>query len=87
MNQVGQELPGANASIQPTLTIRPGTPMRMMVNEDLVLRPYRPLTLSEVHHDEYIHPETTARTTAEDVRPLSAATAAEPSSGWTRSFE
>lgn len=28
-----------NASLQPTLTIRPSTPMRMMVNKDLVLRP------------------------------------------------
>ncbi len=43
VNQVGQELTKRNASIQPTLTIRPGFPMRVMVNKDLVLRPYQPL--------------------------------------------
>lgn len=32
-----------NMSIQPTLTIRPGFPMRVMVSKDLVLRPYQPL--------------------------------------------
>lgn len=42
-NQVGQELTRRNASIQPTLTIRPGFPMRVMVHKDLVLRPYQPL--------------------------------------------
>ncbi len=43
VNQVGQEITKRNMSIQPTLTIRPGFPMRVMVNKDLVLRPYRPL--------------------------------------------
>ena len=43
VNQVGQDLTKRNASIQPTLTIRPGFPMRVMVNKDLVLRPYQPL--------------------------------------------
>lgn len=43
VNQVGQEITKRNASIQPTLTIRPGYPMRVMVNKDLVLRPYQPL--------------------------------------------
>lgn len=43
VNQVGQELTKRNLSIQPTLTIRPGFPMRVMVNKDLVLRPYQPL--------------------------------------------
>ena len=33
-----------NMSIQPTLTIRPGFPMRVMVNKDLILRPYQPLS-------------------------------------------
>ena len=42
-NQVGQELTRRNISIQPTLTIRPGFPMRVMVHKDLVLRPYQPL--------------------------------------------
>lgn len=43
VNQVGQEITKRNLSIQPTLTIRPGVPVRVMVSKDLVLRPYRPL--------------------------------------------
>ncbi|MGJ7491453.1 TrbI/VirB10 family protein [Variovorax sp. ZT4R33] len=43
INQVGQEITKRNASIQPTLTIRPGFPMRAMVSKDLILRPYQPL--------------------------------------------
>jgi type IV secretion system protein VirB10 len=42
-NQVGQEITRRNLSIQPTLTVRPGFPMDVMVNKDLVLRPYQPL--------------------------------------------
>ncbi|QFZ84758.1 conjugal transfer protein TrbI [Variovorax paradoxus] len=45
VNQVGQEITKRNASIQPTLTIRPGFPMRVMVSKDLILRPYQPLFL------------------------------------------
>jgi type IV secretion system protein VirB10 len=30
-------------NIQPTLTTRPGLPVRIIVNRDLVLRPYQPL--------------------------------------------
>lgn len=43
INQVGQEITKRNASIQPTLTIQPGFPMRVMVSKDLILRPYQPL--------------------------------------------
>jgi type IV secretory pathway VirB10-like protein len=43
VNQVGQEITKRNMSIQPTLTIRPGFPLRVMVSKDLVLRPYQPL--------------------------------------------
>ncbi|MCY1561136.1 Bacterial conjugation TrbI-like protein [compost metagenome] len=43
VNQVGQEITKRNASIQPTLTIRPGFSVRVMVNKDLMLRPYQPL--------------------------------------------
>ncbi|MEO9228799.1 MAG: TrbI/VirB10 family protein [Devosia sp.] len=42
-NQVGQEITRRNLSIQPTLTIRPGFVMRVMVVKDLILRPYQPL--------------------------------------------
>ncbi len=44
INQVGQEITRRNASIQPTLTIRPGFPMRVMVSKDLTfMHPYAPL--------------------------------------------
>ncbi len=43
INQVGQEITRRNMSIQPTLTERPGLPVRIIVNRDLVLRPYQPL--------------------------------------------
>ena len=42
-NQVGQEITRRNLSVQPTLTVRPGFPMDVMVNKDLLLRPYQPL--------------------------------------------
>ena len=42
-NQVGQDITRRNLSIQPTLTVRPGFPVDVMVNKDLVLRPYQPL--------------------------------------------
>ncbi|RDS85047.1 conjugal transfer protein TrbI [Dyella monticola] len=42
-NQVGQEITRRNLSVQPTLTVRPGFPVDVMVNKDLVLRPYQPL--------------------------------------------
>jgi type IV secretory pathway VirB10-like protein len=42
-NQAGQEITKRNANIQPTLTIRPGFPIRVMVNKDFILRPYQPL--------------------------------------------
>ncbi|MGA7538392.1 MAG: TrbI/VirB10 family protein, partial [Steroidobacteraceae bacterium] len=40
MNQVGQEITRRNLNIQPTITIRPGFPVRVIVKKDLVLRPY-----------------------------------------------
>ena len=43
VNQVGQEVTKRNMSVQPTLTIRPGFAVRVMVSKDLVLRPYQPL--------------------------------------------
>ncbi|MGH8159805.1 MAG: TrbI/VirB10 family protein [Rhodanobacter sp.] len=42
-NQVGQEITRRNLSIQPTLTVRPGFQVNVMVDKDLVLRPYQPL--------------------------------------------
>ena len=41
INQTGQQLVRRQLNIQPTLTIRPGFPVRVIVNRDLVLEPYR----------------------------------------------
>jgi hypothetical protein len=41
LNQTGQQIVRRNLNIQPTLTIRPGFPVRVMVNRDLVLEPYK----------------------------------------------
>ncbi|WP_354111420.1 TrbI/VirB10 family protein [Bradyrhizobium sp. S3.12.5] len=41
INQTGQQVVRRNLNIQPTLTIRPGFPVRVIVNRDLVLEPYR----------------------------------------------
>jgi type IV secretory pathway VirB10-like protein len=40
LNQTGQQVVRRNLNIQPTLTIRPGFPVRVIVNRDLVLEPY-----------------------------------------------
>ena len=45
INQVGQELTRRNMYVQPTLTARPGLPVRVIANRDLVLHPYQPLFL------------------------------------------
>lgn len=45
VNQIGQEMTRRNINIQPTLTARPGLPVRIIANRDLVLRPYQPLFL------------------------------------------
>ncbi|MCP3387752.1 conjugal transfer protein TraI [Bradyrhizobium sp. CCGB12] len=39
-NQTGQQIVRRNLNIQPTLTIRPGFPLRVIVNRDLALEPY-----------------------------------------------
>ena len=43
INQVGQELTRRNLNVQPTLTIRAGYPLRVIVSKDILLRPYQPL--------------------------------------------
>ena len=40
-HQTGQQITRRNLNIQPTLTIRSGFPVRVIVNRDLVLEPYR----------------------------------------------
>jgi type IV secretion system protein VirB10 len=41
LNQTGQLVVRRNLNIQPTVTIRPGFPVRVIVNRDLVLAPYQ----------------------------------------------
>ena len=41
LNQTGQQVVRRNLNIQPTLTIRPGFPVRVIVNRDLLLEPYQ----------------------------------------------
>ena len=41
LNQAGQQVVRRNLNIQPTLTIRPGFPVRVIVTRDLALQPYR----------------------------------------------
>ena len=40
-NQAGQQIVSKDLAIQPTLTIRPGFPVRVLVNRDIALRPYQ----------------------------------------------
>ena len=39
-NDLGQEITRRNLDIQPTIRVRPGFPLRVIVNRDLILRPY-----------------------------------------------
>ncbi len=39
-NQAGQKIVQRNLDIQPTIKVRPGWPLRVIVHKDLVLRPY-----------------------------------------------
>ncbi|WP_076861002.1 TrbI/VirB10 family protein [Bradyrhizobium mercantei] len=41
LNRTGQQVVRRSLNIQPTLTVRPGFPVRVIVNRDLVLQPYR----------------------------------------------
>jgi type IV secretion system protein VirB10 len=40
-NQAGQRIVQKDLNIQPTITVRPGWPLRVIVHKDLVLRPYQ----------------------------------------------
>ncbi len=40
-NQAGQRIVEKDIEIQPTLTVRPGFPLRVIVHKDLILRPYQ----------------------------------------------
>lgn len=40
LNQTGEQVVGRTLDVQPTLTIRPGFPVRVLVTRDLILEPY-----------------------------------------------
>ena len=40
VNQAGQQIVQRQLQVAPTLTIRPGFPVRVIVNHDLILQPY-----------------------------------------------
>jgi len=39
--RAGDQLTSRNLSIQPTITIRPGAPVRLLVHRDLILSPWQ----------------------------------------------
>ncbi len=41
VNRAGQRITERNLDLQPTITIRPGWPLRVIVHKDVILRPYR----------------------------------------------
>ncbi|MBY0510829.1 MAG: conjugal transfer protein TrbI [Rhodospirillaceae bacterium] len=41
VNRAGQRITEKNLNIQPTITVRPGWPLRVIVHSDLILRPYK----------------------------------------------
>lgn len=40
-NRAGQRLVERELDVQPTITVRPDWPLRVIVSKDLVLKPYR----------------------------------------------
>lgn len=40
VSRAGDQLTSRSLSIQPTITVRPGAPIRLLVNQDLVLKPW-----------------------------------------------
>lgn len=39
--RAGEQITSRNLDIQPTITVRPGTPVRLLVSRDLILAPWR----------------------------------------------
>ncbi|MCL4765419.1 MAG: conjugal transfer protein TraI [Hyphomicrobiaceae bacterium] len=48
-NRAGQRLVERHLNVQPTLTVRPGWPLRVVVHKDIILRPYRGATILTVN--------------------------------------
>jgi type IV secretory pathway VirB10-like protein len=47
VNDVGQQITRKNLDIQPTITVRPGFAVKVIVNKDLILKPYQPAIQNE----------------------------------------
>lgn len=41
VSRAGDQLTSRNFSVQPTITVRPGAPIRLLVHQDLVLKPWQ----------------------------------------------
>lgn len=41
VSRAGDQLTSRNLQVQPTITIRPGTPVRLVVHEDIILKPWQ----------------------------------------------
>jgi type IV secretion system protein VirB10 len=41
-NRIGEKIIDRELDVQPTITIRQGWPLRVLVNKDMVLAPYQP---------------------------------------------
>ena len=41
VSRAGDQITSRNLDIQPTITVRPGTPVRLLVNRDIILAPWR----------------------------------------------
>jgi len=41
-NRIGEKIIDRQLDVQPTITVRAGWPLRVLVNKDLVLAPYSP---------------------------------------------
>lgn len=41
VSRAGDQLTSRNLDVQPTITIRPGAPVRLLVSRDLILAPWR----------------------------------------------
>jgi hypothetical protein len=48
VGRTGEEIVRRQLSVQPTLTVRPGFPVRVIVNRDLILEPYRSRPMSKL---------------------------------------
>jgi len=40
-NQIGEQVVGRSLNVQPTITIRPGFPVNVLITRDIILEPYR----------------------------------------------